>query len=146
MKATLIVSQQTVHTEQTHNAEVTKYFQHVCSTMVIIAISGCKSEISILFLIKDLKDHWLLNQCLEVVQHSNNIPDLQKKRAKDRSQVTDTMCSNQVADYRVHTMKKKLLEHAALGWETSSICLKKASSWSVFCFNFARYWQKDWNW
>jgi hypothetical protein len=38
-----------------------------------------------------------------------------EKRAKDRSQVTDTMCSNQVADYRVHTMKKKLFEDAALG-------------------------------
>jgi len=77
-EATLVISQQAVDTEQTHNAEVTQYFEHICSTMIIISISGCKSNIAILFLIQDLKDHWFLDQGLEVVHHSNNIPDLHK--------------------------------------------------------------------
>ena len=93
LEASVVIPEEAVYPEQANHAVVAEHLEHIAPSLIVIAIGGSELLEALLLPLEDLRDHGLLDQRLEVVEDTIDIPRLHisfqdhcqgQKRKKER--------------------------------------------------------------
>jgi hypothetical protein len=77
LESSVVVPEKAVYPEEPNHAVVAKHLEHIAPTLVVVAVGGSELLQALLLPLKDLSDHGLLHQRLEVIEDPVHIPRLQ---------------------------------------------------------------------